>query len=82
MTETASKLKIIVYVKISFKDYSFFGLENGDACFCGFDDSKFVPSPNSECNKPCNGAENEICGGSWRLSLYECRLFKHEVQRL
>ena len=54
----------------SIKDYTFFGLQNGDGCYCGNDDSNFLPVPAEECNQPCSGDANEICGGSWRLSIF------------
>ena len=52
------------------KDYNYFGLQDGDGCYCGNDDSKFIPVSPDECNQPCSGNKNEICGGSWRLSVY------------
>ena len=52
------------------KDYDYFGVQNGDGCYCGNDDSKFIPVPKGECNKPCTGNPSEICGDSWRLSVY------------
>ena len=55
---------------ISALDYKYFGLQNGDGCYCGNDDSKFVPVAPDECDHPCSGNENEICGSSWRLSVY------------
>ena len=58
---------IIVILK---KDFKYFGLQNGDGCYCGNDDSKFVPVAPEECDHPCSGDENEICGASWRLSVY------------
>ena len=57
--------KIILY-----KDYRYFGLQNGDGCYCGNDDSKLVPVSPDECDQPCSGDSNEICGASWRLSVY------------
>ena len=64
------------YSKISSssKGYAYYGLENGNECFCGFSDSYFIPTKQSECKKTCSGSQNEICGGSWRLSLYECKI--------
>ena len=49
----------------------YFGVQNGDACYCGNDDSRFLPVPESECDQPCAGDENQICGSSWRLSVYD-----------
>ena len=52
------------------QDYKYFGLQNGDSCYCGNDDSQFVPVPPEECDHPCSGNANEKCGSSWRLSVY------------
>ena len=52
------------------KGYRYFGVENGDSCYCGSDDTKFVPVPTFECNQRCSGNQDQICGGSWRLSVY------------
>lgn len=46
-------------------------MENGNGCYCGNDDSKFIPTPSSECDSPCTGNQNQICGGSWRLNVFE-----------
>ena len=52
------------------KDYRYFGLQNSEECYCGNDDSKFIPAPTRECNYPCSGSQDEKCGASWRLSAY------------
>ena len=51
-------------------------MENGDACYCGNNDSKFMPAPKLECNRPCSGNETQICGAAWRLNVYDVRRFK------
>ena len=52
------------------QDYKYFGLQNGDSCYCGNDDSHFLPVAPEECDHPCSGNGNENCGSSWRLSVY------------
>ena len=49
------------------------GLENGDGCYCGNSEDKFIPTDPEECNAPCTGDPNEFCGGSWRLQVYDLR---------
>ena len=56
-----------------FLDYKFFGLQNGDECYCGNSTNKLVPAPSAECNKYCSGSSVEICGGLWRMSVYTTR---------
>ena len=52
-------------------DYEFFGVQGGNECYCGNDDSKFLPTPISEeCNRPCSGDSSQICGSSWRMNVY------------
>ena len=60
------------------KDYEYFGLQNGDECHCGNKDTHFIPTHPSSCNKRCNGDRTQICGGSWRLTVYENVLFMAE----
>ena len=52
-------------------DYSYFGVENHNECYCG---NSLVPSsiavPSTDCNLACTGNSAEICGGSLRLSVY------------
>ncbi|CAC5425477.1 unnamed protein product [Mytilus coruscus] len=50
------------------------GLQASYACFCGnsFGDPGVYQTKNdSECNRPCTGNSSQICGGSWRNSVYE-----------
>merc|ERR1711962_1451266 len=37
------------------QDFTYFGVQNGDSCYCGNDDSKYIPVPNQECYYPCAG---------------------------
>ena len=59
-------------------DFEFFGVQNGDECYCGNSDSKFIPAPSSQCNKPCHGDSHQTCGSSWRLNAYERLSFNKE----
>ena len=45
-------------------------MQAGDECYCGNDDSAFIPAQSAECNTPCSGDSTETCGGSWRLNLF------------
>ncbi|KAJ3217998.1 Radial spoke head 14 [Dinochytrium kinnereticum] len=49
--------------------FPFFGMEYGTECFC----DNLVPpqsAPMTECNIPCKGEPNAMCGGPFRLSVY------------
>jgi hypothetical protein len=50
--------------------YEYFGVENGNECFCGqtIDASKVALE--SECSVSCTGDGLLICGGGWRLTVY------------
>ena len=56
---------------ILIKEFEFFGLQNGDHCLCGNDDSNLIPTNIFECNTPCSGDANQLCGGSWRINIYK-----------
>lgn len=45
------------------------GTENGGQCFCG-DELKNSEPLGDGCNQPCDGDQNEICGGSKALSIF------------
>ncbi|XP_035695724.1 WSC domain-containing protein 2-like [Branchiostoma floridae] len=53
--------------------YAYAGTEYAQQCFCGTA-AQFarLPAPRraSECNKKCKGNKKEICGGTWRISIY------------
>lgn len=50
--------------------YGFMGLQYGKECYCGDDYGKYGSVPDEECNKPCDGANDQMCGGTWRQSIY------------
>ncbi|KAL5005852.1 hypothetical protein ScPMuIL_017010 [Solemya velum] len=43
-------------------------------CYCGDTYGKHGQAPEKECNRPCPGDPEEICGGSWRQRVYYTRL--------
>ena len=51
--------------------FRYAGVENGDACYCGNADDKFIPTDPKECNIPCTGDPGQFCGSSWRLQVYD-----------
>ncbi|XP_033097902.1 WSC domain-containing protein ARB_07870-like [Anneissia japonica] len=51
--------------------YLYAGLQYRFQCFCGDDNySRLGQRPESECGLTCSGNSEEICGGSWRNSVY------------
>ncbi|XP_071123640.1 uncharacterized protein [Mytilus edulis] len=56
----------------------YFGTQNANQCFCGDDPYQYGPGDVSDyylgdydCDKQCCGDSEQICGGRWRLSVYE-----------
>ncbi|KAK4175772.1 WSC domain-containing protein [Triangularia setosa] len=50
--------------------YDFFGTQWSSECYCGSVEPTDV-APASECNMPCSGNSDEICGAGMRLNVYE-----------
>ena len=53
------------------KNFAFAGVQYGGQCWCG----NTLPGagdrrPSSECNNPCSGDENQMCGGGLRNNVY------------
>ena len=62
----------IVFSMRILSGYRYFGLQYGTQCFCGNSFGRYGRSPNlKDCNKPCPANRNEICGGTWRNSMYD-----------
>ena len=54
------------------KGYTYFGLENGDTCWCGDDfGSLGQDSASLTCSTPCIGTAGQLCGSSDSNSVYE-----------
>ncbi|CAC5426527.1 unnamed protein product [Mytilus coruscus] len=52
----------------------YLGLQASYECFCGDslgDPGVYNKTNDSECNRECPGNSSQICGGSWRNSVYE-----------
>ncbi|PAA51448.1 hypothetical protein BOX15_Mlig015164g2 [Macrostomum lignano] len=49
----------------------FFGVQNGNLCFCGNDYGNYGVRRDGHCDKPCGGAKGEKCGGELLNSVYE-----------
>ena len=58
--------------------FRYAGVENGDACYCGNADDKFIPTVPEECNIPCTGDRGQFCGSSWRLQVYDTEILEDE----
>ena len=51
-------------------------LYKSSQCFCGNTYGAYGQAPDSECDANCMGNNLEICGGTWRYSLYSIVLSK------
>ena len=52
------------------------GVQYTRECFCGIEGSNYNRlgrTWDSECDMTCGGNPNEICGGEWRMSIYDCK---------
>ena len=52
-------------------DYHYFGLEDGDQCFCGMDLDLAAKTSETQCQLKCSGDSSLGCGGTLRLTVYE-----------
>ena len=53
------------------KNYLYAGVQYARECFCGNVINPKILKPKTDCNKPCTGDSSQICGGSWRMNIYE-----------
>ena len=52
--------------------FRYMGLQDGSQCFCDNDAGGLAAmAPEGDCNMPCAGDANTMCGGPWRNSVYE-----------
>ncbi|EPE36691.1 hypothetical protein GLAREA_08854 [Glarea lozoyensis ATCC 20868] len=69
-----STYNTIEFCSVACSNYLYFGVENGNSCYCRQSISKVAQvAPASQCNKPCTGNPSQICGGSSRLNIYVLR---------
>jgi len=46
-------------------------LQSGYICFCGNSGyDRYKQLDDGECNEPCEGNPDEMCGGDWRNTVY------------
>ncbi|XP_033733248.1 protein SLG1-like [Pecten maximus] len=50
------------------------GTQYKSHCFCGDDIDMTKLTDGDDCNMPCSGDGNEICGGFWRMSVYKTEI--------
>ena len=48
------------------------GVQAGGQCFCG-NATPTSTAPQSACNRPCGGDTSQMCGGSWKMNIYQNR---------
>lgn len=51
--------------------FRYVGLQYHRQCFCGNSYNRFRPLPLTACGAACSGNQTEMCGGNWKLSVYE-----------
>ncbi|KAJ8033237.1 CUB and sushi domain-containing protein 1 [Holothuria leucospilota] len=57
------------------RGHTYAGLQSGNECFCGNENSAYqkLGQEESECDQPCGGNTQQICGGSFYSSVYDLR---------
>ncbi|XP_052106228.1 zonadhesin-like isoform X16 [Mytilus californianus] len=58
------------------KGFKFAGVEYGYECFCGNVLRKDRKRKERDCKTPCSGNKQQICGGTWRISIYTAKTSK------
>ena len=51
-------------------DYHFAGVQNKNQCFCGNEKPNSI-ALQSQCRQQCSGNNSQICGGPWRMNVYQ-----------
>ena len=52
------------------RNYRFFGVQNGNECWCGNHYGRYSIRSNLECRSQCRGDKSTYCGGAWRNNVY------------
>merc|ERR1712142_419035 len=58
------------------KEFNYAGVQSSDECWCGNTappSSKIVAQ--TECNEKCTGDSEQFCGGSWRMNVFDTKIF-------
>ncbi|KAF6032848.1 hypothetical protein EB796_008822 [Bugula neritina] len=58
-------------IKCMEKGYFFAGIQSGDKCYCGYDVNRYRQVADEECDVPCIGDSEVMCGGHLRNSVYK-----------
>ena len=45
------------------------GTESSNQCFCG-NEAPTITGEEGQCNAPCSGNSQQICGGEWAMHIY------------
>ena len=56
------------------------GVQYTTQCFCGVESRNYARLGwkwDSECDMTCGGNPDEICGGFWRISVYDSKILFH-----
>ena len=53
------------------KGYKYAGMEAGNQCWCGDILPAAALKRPGECTTKCLGNKNEMCGGHWRINIYD-----------
>ena len=64
---TIEKCKYLCFMD---HDYLYAGVQFAEHCFCG-NKRPITLVAQSQCKKPCAGDNSQICGGSWRMNIYQ-----------
>ena len=56
--------------------YKFYGVQAGNECYCGDSSHNLLPSPDFQCDTQCQGNASQICGGSWRMKVYNNLIYE------
>ncbi|XP_063423309.1 uncharacterized protein LOC134707479 isoform X1 [Mytilus trossulus] len=52
------------------RGFAYSGVQYYAQCFCGDNHNKHGAAVDTQCNTPCKGNHQQMCGGTWRLSIY------------
>lgn len=52
-------------------EYPYYGLQNGNECWCGEYDSTYDRyGEASNCDTPCSGNDDIVCGGRYAMQVF------------